>query len=102
MHSALATPDLHWLRCEQSFIQHSSVIGSRPEWETLTCSSQKRARALSMFGQKEVVSVLGLLGTGPPSQLLGPLSPLWVNAQAVCSFRKPLQLPAGSGKQHLY
>lgn len=43
MHSALATPDLHWLPCEQSFIQHSSLIGCRPEWETLVCSPQKES-----------------------------------------------------------
>lgn len=43
MHSALATPDPHWFQCEQSFIHHSSVIGSRPEWETLTYSPQKES-----------------------------------------------------------
>lgn len=81
MHSALATPDPHWLRCEQLFIQHSSVIGSRPEWETLMCSPQKEDTEHVWAGRGGLSA--GAAWAGPPSQLLGapgPLGPLWANA----------------------
>lgn len=52
MHSALATPDLHWLRCEQPFIQHSSVIGSRPERETCRAHPKMAEGAEQVWGRQ--------------------------------------------------
>lgn len=99
MHSALATPDPHWLRCERSFIQHSSVIGSRPEWETLTCSPPKNQGTEHVWAGRGGLSA-GAAWAGPPSQLLGAPGPL--RSPGLMHRLQPLQLPADSGKQQLY
>lgn len=53
-----------------------------------------------MFGQAEVVSVLGLHGQGHHPSSLGHRDPSGLSG--LMHRLQPLQLPAGSGKQQLY